>query len=84
MPTPEIQPGSIVVVTGVSGLIGSHVADPLLKKGYHVRGIVRDIEKSKWLSEDFEKQQYKDSKFELVSVPDLGAEGCYDEALKGT
>ncbi|PVI06099.1 dihydroflavonol-4-reductase [Periconia macrospinosa] len=82
MPTTIIQPGATIFVTGVNGLIGSHVADQLLKLGYNVRGAVRDVEKNKWVSEYFDKH-YKDSKFELVSVPDLAVEGCFDEGLKG-
>jgi nucleoside-diphosphate-sugar epimerase len=83
MPTVVLKPGSLVVVTGVNGLIGSHIADQLLVRGYNVRGAVRDVEKSRWLS-DFFGGRHKDAKFELVSVPDMSAEGCYDEAVKGT
>jgi nucleoside-diphosphate-sugar epimerase len=82
MPAVVIPPGATILVTGVNGLIGSHVADQLLKRGYHVRGAVRDVEKNKWLAEYFE-EQYKDAKFELVAVPDMTAEGCYDEVVDG-
>jgi nucleoside-diphosphate-sugar epimerase len=77
-----IQPSATVLVTGVNGLIGSHVVDQLLKRGYHVRGAVRDIEKNKWLSEYF-AEKYKDAKFELVAVSDMMAEGCYDDVVDG-
>ncbi|CAI6340116.1 unnamed protein product [Periconia digitata] len=80
--TPVIAPGGTIVVTGVNGLIGSLVADLLLERGYAVRGVVRDVEKSQWLSEYLAKK-YEHTKFELVSVPDLAVEGCFDEALKG-
>ena len=33
---------SIVVVTGASGYIGSHIVANLLSKGMHVRATVRD------------------------------------------
>jgi NADP-dependent 3-hydroxy acid dehydrogenase YdfG len=82
MPSVAIHPGATIFVTGVNGLVGSHVADQLLKKGYNVRGAVRDVEKCKWLSEYFEGQ-YKNAKFELVAVPDMTVEGCYDEVVKG-
>ena len=35
-----------VLVTGISGYVGQHVAAELLKAGYHVRGSVRSLEKS--------------------------------------
>ncbi|KAJ4350196.1 uncharacterized protein N0V89_008817 [Didymosphaeria variabile] len=77
-----IQPGSTIFVTGVNGLIGSYIVDVLLKKGYNVRGAVRDVEKSKWLLDYFNGKQ--DVKLELVSVPDMTVEGCYDDVVKGT
>jgi nucleoside-diphosphate-sugar epimerase len=83
MPTLALHPGATIFVTGVNGLIGSHIADQLLARGYHVRGAVRDVEKTKWLAEYF-TGKHKAAKFELVSVPDMTTEGCYDEAVKGT
>ena len=41
-----LKPGSSVLVTSVNGFIGSHVADQLLARGYHVRGTVRDVAKA--------------------------------------
>lgn len=82
MPTVVLQPGSTIFVTGVNGLVGSHVADQLLTKGYHVRGAVRDVEKSRWLVEYFAGKN-QEGKFELVSVPDMTVDGCYDELVKG-
>jgi nucleoside-diphosphate-sugar epimerase len=77
-----IQPGATIFVTGVNGLIGSYIVDALLKKGYHVRGAVRDVEKSSWLLAHFNGKQ--DAKLELVCVPDMTVEGCYDDVVKGT
>ncbi|OCK73436.1 dihydroflavonol-4-reductase [Lepidopterella palustris CBS 459.81] len=78
-----LQPGALVLVTGVNGLIGSHVADQLLARGYHVRGTVRDVTKADWMNEFF-GSRYSNVKFELICVPDMSKEGCYDEAVKGT
>ncbi|KAF2444992.1 aldehyde reductase [Karstenula rhodostoma CBS 690.94] len=77
-----IQPGTTILVTGVNGLIGSYIVGSLLKKGYHVRGAVRDVEKSSWLLDHFNGTQ--DAKLDLVSVPDMTIEGCYDDVVKGT
>jgi hypothetical protein len=72
-----------VLVTGVNGFIGSHVTDQFLQYGYKVRGTVRDTVKNAWLSTYFDKN-YGPGTFELVSVPDMTAEGAYDEVIKGT
>lgn len=77
-----MKPGSLVLVTGVNGFIGSHIVDQLLAHGYHVRGTVRDVVKAKWMSEFF-RSRHPDDQFELVAVPDMSKEGCYDEAVKG-
>jgi nucleoside-diphosphate-sugar epimerase len=82
MPTLALHPGATIFVTGVNGLIGSHIADQLLARGYHVRGAVRDVDKTKWLAEYF-TGKHKSVKFDLVSVPDMTAEGCYDKVVKG-
>lgn len=36
----------LVLVTGITGFIGAHVAKQLLQAGYHVRGTVRSMEKA--------------------------------------
>lgn len=78
-----LKPGSTVFVTGINGLIGSHVADQLLLRGYNVRGAVRDVEKAAWLKEYFANKHEK-ATLELVAVPDMTVEGCYDDFVKGT
>ncbi|KAK1980913.1 NAD dependent epimerase/dehydratase [Colletotrichum cereale] len=80
---PVIPTGSLVLVTGVNGYIGSHVADQFLHYGYNVRGAVRDVIKSSWLCDLFEGK-YGKGRFELAAVPDMSAEGAYDEVVKGT
>jgi len=82
MPTAVIQPGATIFVSGVNGLIGSYVADQLLTRGYNVRGAVRDVEKTTWLKNFFD-DKYKDARFELVGVPDMTADGCYDDLVEG-
>lgn len=77
-----LEAGATVFVTGVNGLIGSHIADQLLKRGYHVRGAVRNAEKHQYLLEYF-NEKHKNAKFELVNVPDMTIEGCYDEFMQG-
>jgi nucleoside-diphosphate-sugar epimerase len=82
MPTVVIKPGATVFVTGVNGLLGSYIADQLLLHGYNVRGAVRNVEKTEWLVKYF-NDKYNGSIFELVGVPDMTAEGCYDSLVEG-
>ncbi|KAJ0340049.1 hypothetical protein KNSL1_011758 [Colletotrichum chrysophilum] len=79
---PAISRGSTVLVTGVNGLIGSHVADQFVRQGFKVRGTVRDTDKNAWISAYFDKT-YGKGNFELLSVPDMSVENAYDEAVKG-
>ncbi|EON63476.1 hypothetical protein W97_02704 [Coniosporium apollinis CBS 100218] len=82
IPNPVIQPGSWILVTGVNGFIGSHIADQLLLAGYKVRGTVRNASKNAWMAEFFESKYGKDV-FELIEVGDMSQEGSLDAAMKG-
>ncbi|KAH8651761.1 hypothetical protein BGZ61DRAFT_541944 [Ilyonectria robusta] len=82
LPKLAVPKGSAVLVTGANGLLGSHIADQFLTYGYKVRGTVRDLEKSSWLVDVFEKNYGKGS-FELFKVPDMAVESAYNEAVKG-
>ncbi|KAH3946374.1 hypothetical protein HBH98_057810 [Parastagonospora nodorum] len=77
-----VKPGAFVFVTGVNGLIGSYIVDQLLVRGYKVRGAVRNVEKTKWLKEYFDSK-FGSENFEVVEVPDMTIEGCYDNLLEG-
>jgi nucleoside-diphosphate-sugar epimerase len=78
---PALEPGSTILVTGVSGFAGSHVADQLLAAGYHVRGTTRDVVKNAWVPDMFAK--YGREKFELVTVVDGTKPTAFDSVLKG-
>lgn len=77
-----VPKGSLVLVTGANGLVGSHIADQYLYYGYKVRGTARDTDKNAWLV-DFFRARYGEDSFELFKVPDMNAEGAYDDAVKG-
>jgi nucleoside-diphosphate-sugar epimerase len=79
---PAIPKGSTVLVNGANGFIGSNISDQLLKLGYKVRGTSRNPQKNAWVSNLFD-QKYGPGLFELVAVPDMEAEGAYDEVVKG-
>ncbi|KAF2654378.1 NAD(P)-binding protein, partial [Lophiostoma macrostomum CBS 122681] len=75
-------PGSLVLVTGASGFIGSHITDQLLQAGYRVRGTTRDPAKSSWLADFFERR-YENSNFSLEKVEDIASPGAFDGAVQG-
>lgn len=79
---PAIPKGSIVVVTGANGFLGSNIVDQFLHYGYKVRGTVRNAEKSAWLTKLFDEKYGKGS-FELVTIPVLEADGAFDKVVKG-
>ncbi|OBT66250.1 hypothetical protein VE03_04340 [Pseudogymnoascus sp. 23342-1-I1] len=74
--------GSLVLVTGSNGYIGSHIADQVLRAGYHVRGTVRDASKVEWTTKLF-AERHGAGKYSAVVVPDMAVEGAFDEAVKG-
>ena len=79
---PPKSPNTIFLVTGVNGLIASHVADQLLAAGYRVRGTVRDISRCEWLAQHF-ANRYGANRFGLVQLNDFSAEGAWEVTLQG-
>jgi nucleoside-diphosphate-sugar epimerase len=77
-----ISKDSLILVTGINGYIGSHVADQLLQAGYRVRGTTRDLEKTKGLKQYWETK-FGSSRLEVVVVEDMSHEGAFDDAVKG-
>lgn len=75
--------GSLVLVTGASGFMATHIVDQLLLAGYHVRGTVRDKQKAAWTVEFF-SARYGSGKFSAIIVPEMSTIGAFDEAVKGT
>lgn len=71
-----------MLITGVNGFIGSHVADQFLEAGYKVRGTCRDNSRNSWLQTLFDHKYAKGS-FQLCTVPDISENGAYKEAARG-
>jgi uncharacterized protein YbjT (DUF2867 family) len=71
----------IILVTGVSGYIGAHVARELLHRGYSVRGAVRSPKKGETLR-DITFAEYGE-RFAYVIVPDIEVSGAFDAAVVG-
>ena len=74
--------GSLVLVTGANGYIGSYIVVQLLDRGYRVRGTARDISKLDVIKEIIEKRNLLE-RFEGVVVPDMAAEGAFEGAISG-
>ncbi|KAF6808914.1 aldehyde reductase ii [Colletotrichum musicola] len=81
--TTSIPPGSCILVAGASGFLESHIYLQFLERVYKVRASVRDPAQSSWLLEVCFKPYADTGAIELVSVPHLGADGAYDDAIKG-
>ena len=69
-----------VLITGANGYLAVWVVKKYLEAGYSVRGTVRSLSKSAFLTEKF--SNYGD-RFELVVVEDITKDGAFDEAVKG-
>jgi nucleoside-diphosphate-sugar epimerase len=79
---PLLPPASLILVTAANGLIASHIVDQLLHYGYAVRGTVRSLSRSSWMTPLYDSR-HPASRFELVEISDITAPGCYDDVLKG-
>ena len=70
--------GSLILVTGVSGMVGVHICHEALKAGFRVRGTVRSAEKGLAVA-----KLLQSTDFEFVVVEDMAAGDAFAEAIKG-
>ncbi|PYH81298.1 NAD(P)-binding protein [Aspergillus uvarum CBS 121591] len=70
--------GSLVLVTGISGMIAIHIADEALRAGFRVRGTVRTAARAHEV-----RSLLPSPDLEIVLVPEMGAQGAYNAALTG-
>lgn len=82
-PAATLPKGSLILITGLTGYIATHVGQQFLKRGYKVRGTVRDLAKAAWLKDDLFSAEHAAGNLELVQVPDLGAPDAFSAAIKG-
>ncbi len=69
-----------VLLTGISGFLGGHVALALLNAGYIVRGSVRDMKKTAKVRDTLQRAGGDVSRLEFVAL-DLLSDGGWDEAM---
>ena len=71
----------LVLVTGASGYIATHIVQQLLQAGYRVRGTVRSLKNEEKVKPIYELCPEANDKLELVEC-DLLDENCWDAAVK--
>jgi uncharacterized protein YbjT (DUF2867 family) len=69
-----------ILVTGANGFIATQTVASLLESGYRVRGTVRSQASADALLKMFPQNS---SELSVVVVPDMTAQGAFDEAVKG-
>ena len=83
MSNKAIQKGELVLITGGTGWVGSHIVDKALEHGLKVRLAIRSEEKAKSLIQGLRSKYGKDAHIETVIVKDFNADDAYEEAVKG-
>lgn len=78
-----IPKGSLVLVTGATGYVATHVIQSFLTRGYKVRGTVRNLEKASWLTTSLFQTYAAAGSFSLIHVPTLADPHAFDAAVKG-
>lgn len=76
--------GDLVLITGATGYLGSLVVLQALRQGYRVRMAVRsEARAQRVLTAPFIKEMNFGDRLSWVIVPDMSANGAYDEAVRG-
>lgn len=78
----RLSNGDLILVTGVSGLVGASVAEEALRLGFRVRGVSRDKSKLTQLNEKF-VSQFGEGNFESVEVADITKPELFVPYLRG-
>lgn len=71
-----------VLLTGISGFIGLHIAKQLLDKGFHVRGSIRNMKKAQNIKNTLEKASVNVNELSFVEL-DLTSDKGWDNAAEG-
>lgn len=74
---------SNILITGATGFIGSHILLAALASGHRVRYTARSEDKAKRTSSNPAVQALAGGRLSSVIIPDLSADGAFDDALQG-
>lgn len=81
---PAIPPNSLIVVTGITGYVASHVGLVALQAGYRVRGTVRSlVGRAEELKASYAKHGADVSKLEFVILDDVTSHAQLEKAFQG-
>ncbi|EPQ60190.1 NAD P-binding protein [Gloeophyllum trabeum ATCC 11539] len=80
---PTVAPNGLIVVTGITGYVASHVGLEALKAGYRVRGTVRSLGRTEEVKQAYAKQGADVSKLEFAELDDLTSEAQFAKVIKG-
>jgi dihydroflavonol-4-reductase len=72
----------LVLLTGISGFLGGHVALELLRQGYRVRGSVRDLDKADKVRATLGRHGADLGRLDFVAL-DLNSDAGWAEAMPG-
>ncbi|GFF44019.1 putative uncharacterized oxidoreductase C513.07 [Aspergillus udagawae] len=73
---PEDQ---VILITGASGFLASHIVDYFLRAGYQVRGTVRSVETARKVQQAFSGYAQQ---LTLAVVEDVATPGAFDTAVR--
>ncbi|MCO5565578.1 hypothetical protein L7F22_019252 [Adiantum nelumboides] len=78
-----VQKGDLILITGGTGWVGSHIAEKALEQGLKVRLAVRNEARAQELIKGLKGKFGQSAHLETITVKDFDAENAYDEAVKG-
>ncbi|KAJ5674157.1 hypothetical protein N7462_009596 [Penicillium macrosclerotiorum] len=72
----------LILITGVSGFIATHIVDSFIRAGYLVRGTVRSPSTAEKVSQTF-PEYVQDGRLTFAIVQDITSSHTFDEAVTG-